>query len=150
MWHTVILVWVSWQDWISGTKGPVTPPGHTGLEYFRGKETVPSKFHQHPFIFGTPMPPQETQHGQAKCWFSILSQPLPLHVHGMEEVFLYCNLNFKISWCINGNVLKWISCCLSLCFFGQHYHDCWAGHNVVISVRFIRTISGWSVLGEAF
>jgi len=27
---------------------------------------------------------------------------------------------------------------------------CWAGHNVVISVRFIKTISGWSVLGKAF
>lgn len=41
--------------------------------------------------------------------------------NGMEEV-LHCSLDFKISWCISGNALKWSSCCLSLCFFGQHYY----------------------------
>lgn len=142
---------VSWQDWITGAKGTVTPPGQSGPEFLDEEEHVPQNSTN--ILSSLPQKCHCRRQRMAKpsaSWSSILSQPLPLQVHGMKEVFLYCNLNFEISWCINGNMLKLSSCCLILCLFGSVLPHCHAGHNVVINVRFIKTISGWSVLREAF
>lgn len=145
------LIGVSWQDCITGAKGTVTPPERSGPEFLDEEEHVPQNSTN--ILSSLPQKHHCRRQSMAKpsaSWSAILSQPLPLQVHGMKEVFLHCNLNFEISWCMNGNVLKLSSCCLILCLFGSVLPHCHAGHNAVINVRFIRTISGWSVLREAF
>lgn len=146
-----VLICVSGQDCIIGAKGTVTPLGHSGLEFSDEEEHAPQNSTS--MFSSLPQKWHCRRQSMAKpsaSWSSILSQPLPLQVHGIKEVFLYCNLNFEISWCVNSHVFKRSSCCLSLCLFGSVLPHCHAGHNVVISVRFIRTISGWSALREAF
>lgn len=102
-----VLISASWQDWIIGAKGTFTPPEHSSHQFPDEEEYAPQnstnilsslrqKCHHRRQSMAQP----------STSWSSTLSQPLPLQVCGMKEVFLYCNLNFEISWCINGNMLK--------------------------------------------